>query len=129
MCYVSRLPQNERKLGRDWSGTDPAKGGILYIGAARTIIRSCDRHQGGMAMARAMSVEQPAQAMERVALPYPPSWVDRLTEWVRRLPGPSWLYYLGAWVALLVLEMAVKVYDGTYGPGAMIPVPFHVVVT
>ncbi|HEY0071028.1 MAG TPA: hypothetical protein VGE04_13760 [Chloroflexia bacterium] len=28
------------------------------------------------------------------SMPYPPSWVDRLTEWVRRLPLPSWAFYL-----------------------------------
>lgn len=27
--------------------------------------------------------------------PYPPGWLDRLTDWVKQLPGPSWLYYLG----------------------------------
>jgi hypothetical protein len=26
--------------------------------------------------------------------PYAPSWIDRLTAWVERLPGPSWSYYL-----------------------------------
>jgi hypothetical protein len=26
--------------------------------------------------------------------PYAPSWVDLLTDWVRTLPGPSWLFYV-----------------------------------
>jgi hypothetical protein len=26
--------------------------------------------------------------------PYPPSWVDRLTDWVERLPIPWWLFYV-----------------------------------
>ena len=34
--------------------------------------------------------------------PYPPSWLDRVNEWVGRLPGPAWAYYLG----LLVLQLA-----------------------
>jgi hypothetical protein len=29
-----------------------------------------------------------------MARPYAPSWIDRLTDWVRGLPGPSWPYYL-----------------------------------
>ena len=35
--------------------------------------------------------------------PYPPSWVDRFTRWVDRLPGPYWAYYLGAFVAITLL--------------------------
>jgi hypothetical protein len=30
----------------------------------------------------------------QISQPYTPSWVDRLTEWVEGLPGPSWLAYL-----------------------------------
>ncbi|NIM93672.1 MAG: hypothetical protein GTO18_08165 [Anaerolineales bacterium] len=26
--------------------------------------------------------------------PYTPSWVDRLTDWIEALPGPSWIIYL-----------------------------------
>jgi hypothetical protein len=36
--------------------------------------------------------------------PYPPSWVDRLTDWVEGLPGPAALYYL---LAAAVLTLAV----------------------
>ena len=38
--------------------------------------------------------------------PYPPSWVDRFTDWVERLPIPWWLFYL---VVGLLLE-AVQAY-------------------
>ena len=42
--------------------------------------------------------------------PYPPSWVDRLTDWVRRLPVPAWVFYLalglGLWLVLLVTDWA-----------------------
>ena len=27
--------------------------------------------------------------------PYPPGWLDRLTDWVDRMPGPNALYCLG----------------------------------
>ena len=33
--------------------------------------------------------------------PYPPGWIERLADWVDRMPGPNSLYYL----ALLVLEL------------------------
>jgi hypothetical protein len=38
--------------------------------------------------------------------PYPPSWVDRFTDWVERLPIPWWLFYL---TVGLLLE-AIQVY-------------------
>jgi hypothetical protein len=38
-------------------------------------------------------------------LPYPPSWVDRFTGWVDRLPVPWWAFYAGA--ALLVEAVQV----------------------
>jgi hypothetical protein len=45
-----------------------------------------------------------------VAPPYPPSWVDRLTDWVDRLPLPVWLVYLavGLGLALVYLGMLLS---------------------
>ena len=37
-----------------------------------------------------------------LALPYPPGWLDRLADWIERIPGPNWLYCLG----LLALQFA-----------------------
>ena len=34
--------------------------------------------------------------------PYPPGWLDRLSDWIDRMPGPNSLYYLG----LLVVQLA-----------------------
>jgi hypothetical protein len=31
---------------------------------------------------------------------YSPSWVDQLTDWVRRLPLPAWVFYLALGLAL-----------------------------
>lgn len=45
-------------------------------------------------------VEQLEQAV--VPKPYPPSWLDRLTAWVDRLPGPYWAYYFGLVLPILV---------------------------
>jgi hypothetical protein len=69
-------------------------------------------------------------AIERAAPgapPYPPSWVDRLTDWIERRPGPSWLVYVAAWLALFALETVVKWSDGTYPVGTFFP--FHAVWT
>lgn len=50
-------------------------------------------------------------------LPYPPSWLDRLTDRVDRLPGPAWAYYLGLGLVLLLAQAIVKWSDGVYAGG------------
>jgi hypothetical protein len=52
-----------------------------------------------------------------VHLPYPPSWLDRLTDRVDRLPGPAWAYYVGFGLVLLLAQIVVKWSDGTYAGG------------
>jgi hypothetical protein len=47
---------------------------------------------------------------------YPPSWVDRLFEWVQRLPFPSWLFYLGIWWIQILLFNALTWIEGTQPP-------------
>jgi len=44
-----------------------------------------------------------AHGMIKHALPYKPSWVNRLTGWVRRLPLPAWVFYLSLGIALMLL--------------------------
>ncbi|MFQ5811658.1 MAG: hypothetical protein ACE5I2_00460 [Anaerolineae bacterium] len=58
---------------------------------------------------------------ETVTPLYPPSWVDRFTDWVKRLPGPSWLFYLGLWLALFLLINALKWLDGSQPLGTIEP--------
>jgi hypothetical protein len=48
-------------------------------------------------------VEQPLPAIRRTGQPYPPSWIDRLNDWVNRLPTPPWLFYLCLWLLFLIL--------------------------
>ncbi|MDQ5825031.1 MAG: hypothetical protein M3441_12610 [Chloroflexota bacterium] len=48
---------------------------------------TADDKGGSLAEAR-------AQAVGAGSLPYPPSWVDQLTDRVRRLPVPAWVFYL-----------------------------------
>jgi hypothetical protein len=48
--------------------------------------------------------------------------VNRLNAWVDRLPGPSWTYYAGLWLALsLVLVLALWI-EGVYPVGSIFPV-------
>jgi hypothetical protein len=46
--------------------------------------------------------------------PYPPSWVDRLTGWVRGLPLPFWLVYLIPPLILFAAMTIINLADGSY---------------
>ena len=58
------------------------------------------------------------------AVPYPPSWIDRLTERIDRLPGPDWLVYAAAAVAILAVITLVQWRAGTYPVGTLYP--YHI---
>jgi hypothetical protein len=52
-------------------------------------------------------------------LPYPPSWIDRFTGWVDRLPVPWWAFYAGAAVLAEAIQIFVLAKEGifaAYGP-------------
>ncbi|MEA2573812.1 MAG: hypothetical protein QOH93_1110 [Chloroflexia bacterium] len=51
--------------------------------------------------------------------PYNPSFVDRITDWVRRLPAPSWIFYAAIGLALIVLSSATKWIDGSLPVGGV----------
>ncbi|MDX2005801.1 MAG: hypothetical protein SFU83_11035 [Meiothermus sp.] len=51
--------------------------------------------------------------------PYPQSWLDRLTTWVDRLPGPYWAYYVGLWLGLFGILIGIKWNDGTLPVGTL----------
>lgn len=51
--------------------------------------------------------------------PYPPSWVDRLINWVDKLPGPAWIAYLGGLLTAILLSHAVRWIDGSLPPGSV----------
>jgi hypothetical protein len=62
-----------------------------------------------------VGAEDKAQTVnESKPRPYAPSWVDRLTTWVARLPGPSWSYYLGIGLVVFLLQTAAL-----WGEGAL----------
>lgn len=76
-------------------------------------------------MADATTTSVQAAQPTQPTLPYTPSWVDRLQDWVQRLPGPAWTAYAGLGLALFALDAAAKWSDGTYPAGF---VPWHLVL-
>jgi len=61
---------------------------------------------------------------------YAPSWVDRVTDWLRRLPGGSFAYYFGFGVFLFILQTVVSWLEGAplIGPYSGIYLFFAVVI-
>jgi len=53
---------------------------------------------------------------------YAPSWIDRLTAWVERLPGPSWSYCLGIGLVLLLVQAIVLWIEGAFPIGTFLPI-------
>lgn len=54
-------------------------------------------------MREASLAGQPLPTLKHTERPYRPSWVDRLNDWVDRLPAPPWTFYLGIWLLLLII--------------------------
>jgi hypothetical protein len=72
-------------------------------------------------MTRDATFEPSTHSSETMTGLYPPSWVDRFIEWVKRLPVPSWLFYLLLWLALFLMANAVKWLDGSQPVGTIGP--------
>jgi hypothetical protein len=54
--------------------------------------------------------------------PYNPSWIDRLTNWIARLPGPGWGYYAGLGVILLFIQTSAPWFEGIIPVGTFLPI-------
>ncbi len=59
-------------------------------------------------MASDAAIQPLPREHETSAQPYPPSWVDQLIAWIERLPGPSWAFYVAAWLVQLALVTLVR---------------------
>lgn len=59
--------------------------------------------------------------------PYPPSWIDRLTDLIDRAPGPAWLALAVLGVAGVVLQLTIQAAAGDYRPGSFLPL--HIWIT
>ena len=53
--------------------------------------------------------------------PYPPSWFDRLTRWVDRLPAPAWAFYLVLCIGVSIAGSAIEWIEGAYPAGTLNP--------
>jgi len=60
---------------------------------------------------------KPARAAKPFMPPYAPSWVDRLTAFVDRLPGPAWFFYLVTALGLSLALSAIQWSEGAYAVG------------
>ena len=49
--------------------------------------------------------------------PYPPSWFNRFTAWVDRLPGPAWAIYLIFTAGVVLAGTAIQWMEGAYDVG------------
>ena len=68
--------------------------------------------------------DQASSRRERGTRAYPPSWLDHLTDWVERFPGPSWPYYLGLGLVLILIEIMIRRRIETYPSGGFLyPIP------
>jgi len=65
-----------------------------------------------------MSVNENQTPNPKIEAPYPSSWVDKLVEWIDRLPGPTWMYYVGATLVLALLTSIVLWIDGSVPVGS-----------
>lgn len=57
---------------------------------------------------------------------YRPSWVDLLTNWVNRLPGPAWSFYLGSAVLLFGLQVLSLWVEGFFESFSSEPAPIFI---
>lgn len=69
--------------------------------------------QGG-----SMTVQIESPAVSTPGAGYRLSWIDDLTRWVDRLPGPAWSWYLAGPVALALLTTLVLWVDGSVPVGS-----------
>jgi len=65
---------------------------------------------------------KPTAASSPFVPPYPPSWFDRFTAWVDRLPGPAWAFYLILGIAVGLAQSALQWREGAYPAGTFNPV-------
>lgn len=71
-------------------------------------------------MARQRSRPAPSPALDSFVPPYPPSFVDRFTDWVDRLPIPWWFFYV-----LLAFVLSGVVGLALWQTGVYAAVGFH----
>lgn len=57
-------------------------------------------------------------------IPYHRSWIDRIVQWIDKLPVPSWLFYVALFLTGALLNNALRWLDGSLEAGSFIPLRF-----
>jgi hypothetical protein len=60
-------------------------------------------------------------AGEPIPRKFKPSWIDRLTDWIGRLPGRPWNYYLAVGVVLVLIQSSILWVEDLFPIGAFLP--------
>ena len=74
-----------------------------------------------MSMAGVAGIDTQNQSREPGPEAYAPSWIDRFSAWVDRLPGPTWVFYVALGLALGLSETVVQWHQGAYPVGVFRP--------
>jgi hypothetical protein len=54
--------------------------------------------------------------------PYKPSWIDRFTDWVEKLPVQAWVFYAGLGLALILIQVLFLWADGGLQAEELLPI-------
>lgn len=72
-----------------------------------------------MPQQRSTKPRSPTGSKGVFAPPYPPSWFDRFTAWVDRLPGPAWAFYVVLGIGVGLAGSTIEWSEGAYPPGTL----------
>jgi hypothetical protein len=68
------------------------------------------------------TTSSPITHITHAEIPYPKSWIDQLTAWIDRTPGPSWGFYVATLLVLAFMNNAIFWIDGSQAVGSFDPV-------
>lgn len=66
-----------------------------------------------------MAEDVEESAIQTTEAPFQPSWIDRLIQWIDRLPGPTWLIYVLGIVTASLLSIVIVWIDGSVPFGSI----------